>query len=103
MADAPQPLVFDTKFNAAADKPAEVLPGVVRVTANNPGPFTFTGTNSFVIGHDSVAVLDPGPSDPLHRAALLEVIGPRKVEAIILTHTHKDHSAGARALKDATG
>ena len=103
MADTPQPLVFDTKFKPAADRSTEILPGVVRVTANNPSPFTFTGTNSFIIGHDRLAVLDPGPDDPSHKAALLAVIGGRKVEAIILTHTHKDHSAGARGLRTATG
>jgi glyoxylase-like metal-dependent hydrolase (beta-lactamase superfamily II) len=103
MAALPQSLVFDTKFKAPADEPAEVLPGVVRLTAGNSGPFTFTGTNSFLIGGDSVAVLDPGPDDPRHRAALLKLIGGRKVEAIILTHTHKDHSAGAPALRRATG
>lgn len=103
MADASPPLSFDTKFEPHTDTPEEVLPGVVRVTAGNAGPFTFTGTNSFLIGGDSVAVLDPGPDDARHRQALLSAIGGRRVEAIILTHTHKDHSAGAPALKQATG
>jgi glyoxylase-like metal-dependent hydrolase (beta-lactamase superfamily II) len=103
MADVPQSLAFDTKFKARPDEPADVLPGIVRVTAGNAGPFTFTGTNSFLIGHDGIAVLDPGPDDPGHRAALLAAIGGRNVEAIILTHTHKDHSAGAPALRTATG
>ena len=73
-----------------------MLPGVVRVTAPNASPFTFTGTNSFIIGNDRVAVLDPGPDDPAHRAALLAAIGGRPVEAILLTHTHKDHSRRRR-------
>src|SRR5690348_8063243 len=103
MADAPQSLVFDLKFKASTDQPVEVLPGIVRVTAGNSGPFTFTGTNSFLVGRDSVAILDPGPDDPVHRAALLSAVGGRKVEAILFTHTHKDHSAGAGALKAATG
>ena len=103
MADAPQPLVFDTKFQPTADAPAQILPGVARITANNPSPFTFTGTNSFLIGADTVAVLDPGPDDARHRKALLDAIGVRRLEAIILTHTHKDHSAGARALRAVTG
>lgn len=103
MADTADTLVFDLDFAPGTDLPAEVLPGVVRITAGNSGPYTFTGTNSFVLGHDRVAVLDPGPDDARHQAALLEAIGGRPVEAIILTHTHVDHSAEAPALQAATG
>jgi glyoxylase-like metal-dependent hydrolase (beta-lactamase superfamily II) len=103
MADAPPPFVVDTSFNPETGKPVEVLPGLVRVTAPNASPFTFTGTNSFVIGGDRVAILDPGPDDAGHRAALMAAIAGRPVEAIILTHTHKDHSAGAPALRRETG
>jgi glyoxylase-like metal-dependent hydrolase (beta-lactamase superfamily II) len=104
MADASPPaLVFDTDFVPRTSHPVAVLPGVVRITARNAGPFTFTGTNSFLIGHDRVAVLDPGPDDPAHRRALIATIASRPVEAILLTHTHKDHSSGAEALRKATG
>jgi glyoxylase-like metal-dependent hydrolase (beta-lactamase superfamily II) len=103
MADTPPSLTFDTDFRAVPDEPAELLPGIVRLTAGNSGPFTFTGTNSFIIGHERVAVLDPGPDDPAHRAALLAAIRGRPVEAILLTHTHRDHSAGVVALREATG
>jgi glyoxylase-like metal-dependent hydrolase (beta-lactamase superfamily II) len=103
MADTPPALVFDTSFSPESGRPVPVLPGVVRVTAPNAGPFTFTGTNSFIIGDDRVAVLDPGPDDPAHRDALVAAIAGRPVEAILLTHTHKDHSAGAGALATATG
>ncbi|MBI4921423.1 MAG: MBL fold metallo-hydrolase [Devosia nanyangense] len=103
MADTPPALVFDTTFVAETGRPVEVLPGVVRVTAPNAGPYTFTGTNSFILGRDSVAILDPGPADASHRAALLAAVGGRKVEAILLTHTHKDHSALAASLRDETG
>ena len=75
MADQPQALSFDTSFRAAADAPAEVLPGVLRITAGNAGPFTFTGTNTFLIGHDSLVVMDPGPDEAKHREALLTAIG----------------------------
>jgi glyoxylase-like metal-dependent hydrolase (beta-lactamase superfamily II) len=102
MADTPPSLSFDTKFQPATDRPEEVLPGIVRITAGNSGPYTFTGTNSFIIGHDRVAVLDPGPDDAAHRAALLAAIGGRPVDAILLTHTHKDHSAGTPLLREAT-
>ena len=89
MADATPPaLVFDTGFAPQTGRPVKVLPGVVRVTAPNAGPFTFTGTNSFLIGHDRVAILDPGPDDAAHRAALLAAVAGRPVEAIVLTHTH---------------
>jgi glyoxylase-like metal-dependent hydrolase (beta-lactamase superfamily II) len=103
MADAPQPLVFDTRFKPLPDQPMEVMPGVLRVTAGNSGPFTFTGTNSFIVGRDTVTLIDPGPDDAGHRKALLAAVAGRRVEAIILTHTHKDHSAGAPALMAETG
>lgn len=101
MADAPPALVFDTSFSPPTGQPVEVAPGVVRVTAPNAGPYTFTGTNSFIIGNERVAVLDPGPDDSAHRAALLAAIGGRPVDAILLTHTHRDHSAGVPALRKA--
>lgn len=103
MADTPQALAFDTRFRPVAEQPEDVLDGVVRITANNPGAFTFRGTNSFLVGRESVLVLDPGPDDRAHRQALLAAVGPRRIEAILLTHTHKDHSAGARRLKAETG
>lgn len=103
MADTPPPLVFDTGFVPETGKSVPIMPGLVRVTAPNFGPYTFTGTNSFIIGRDRVAVLDPGPDDSSHRAALLAAIGGRPVEAILLTHTHKDHSAGVPALRAAVG
>ena len=103
MAETPPPLAFDTSFSPQTDKAVQVLPGLVRVTAGNSGPYTFTGTNSFIIGHDSVALLDPGPVDTAHHAALLSAIGGRKLEAIILTHTHKDHSASAAGWRKETG
>lgn len=73
-------------------------PGLVRVTAPNASAYTFTGTNSFLLGHERLALLDPGPADAAHRTALLRAIGGRPVDAIILTHTHRDHSAAAAGL-----
>lgn len=103
MADTPPPLVFDTGFEPQTGQAVDVLPGIVRVTAPNWGPYTFTGTNSFLIGRERVAILDPGPDDPRHLAALQAAIAGRPIEAILLTHTHRDHSASAARLKAETG
>lgn len=103
MAAPPPTLVFDTGFAPETGRLAAVAPLVARVTAPNAGPYTFTGTNSFLLGAERLAIVDPGPDDPAHLKALLAAIGGRAVEAILLTHTHKDHSALAPRLKAATG
>lgn len=76
---------------------------VRRVIAPNAGPFTHTGTCSYIIGSGDVAIVDPGPADPRHMAALLDAIRGERLRHILVTHTHRDHSPGARALKEATG
>jgi glyoxylase-like metal-dependent hydrolase (beta-lactamase superfamily II) len=91
-------LSFDTDFEPDTGRAVVVAPGVARVTAPNASPYTFTGTNSFILGESRVAVLDPGPDDPRHLEALIASIGGRPVDAILLTHTHRDHSALARRL-----
>lgn len=79
-------------------------PLVRRVLAANPSAFTFTGTQSYVVGAaGDVAVIDPGPLEDDHVAALLAVIGDAKVSAIVCTHTHKDHSPAAAPLAERTG
>ncbi len=102
-APPPPPLLFNRDFDPQTGRAVEVAPGIVRVTAPNAGPYTFTGTNSFLLGTDVVAVVDPGPVSEPHAAALKVAIGGRRVEGIILTHTHKDHSASALTLKAETG
>ncbi|HTN63566.1 MAG TPA: MBL fold metallo-hydrolase, partial [Devosia sp.] len=92
--------VFNTNFDPQAGKAVPVAPGLVRVTAPNASPYTFTGTNSFILGHGTVAVIDPGPDDPRQQAALEQALGGKTVEAIILSHTHRDHSESARRLAD---
>ena len=84
--------------------PAEpIAPGLRRVTANNPGPFTFTGTGTYIVGQGDVAVIDPGPDDPDHVAAILEAVRGETVSHILVTHTHIDHSPATPLLKEATG
>jgi glyoxylase-like metal-dependent hydrolase (beta-lactamase superfamily II) len=84
---------------------SEVAPGVRRLVAPNPGPMTDHGTNTYIIGRGSVAVIDPGPESPDHLQALLDELAREgeRVSHILITHTHLDHCAGLAALKDATG
>ena len=82
----------------------EVLePGIARVLAHNPSAFTYYGTQTYLIGADEVAVIDPGPDLPEHLDALERAIGGRQVAAIMCTHTHRDHSPAARPLAERTG
>jgi glyoxylase-like metal-dependent hydrolase (beta-lactamase superfamily II) len=75
-----------------------------RVIANNAGPFTYTGTCSYIVGEGRVAIVDPGPAGhDEHVAALLEAVRGETVSHIVVTHTHRDHSPAARALKAQTG
>lgn len=98
MASPVQPLSFDRDFDPQTGRAVPVADGITRVTAPNASPYTFTGTNSFLLGHERLAVLDPGPDEPAHLAALVDAIRGRPVDAIILTHTHRDHSASAARL-----
>lgn len=94
---------FDTSFSGQAGEPVAVADGVLRITAPNGGPFTFHGTNSYLVGTDRLAIVDPGPDDDNHLAALLAAVDGRPVEAILVTHTHLDHTGLAAKLKAATG
>ncbi|VVT03745.1 MBL fold metallo-hydrolase [Sphingomonas sp. EC-HK361] len=83
--------------------PILLEPMVTRVLAPNPSPYTFTGTQTHIVGTRDVAVIDPGPADTAHVDALLAVIDGRRVSAIVITHHHRDHSPAAVSLKAATG
>ena len=96
-------LKFDARFEPAYGMAVPVAPGVARITARNPSPFTFHGTNSYVIGADTLAVIDPGPDDDAHLKTLLETIAGRPVSHIFVSHTHRDHSPLAARLKAKTG
>ena len=80
-----------------------LTPLVRRVLAPNPSPFTFTGTQTHIVGNGEVAIVDPGPNASVHIDALLAAVGAEQVVAIVCTHTHVDHSPGSRALAAATG
>ncbi|MCO6393213.1 MBL fold metallo-hydrolase [Aliihoeflea aestuarii] len=94
---------FDTKFEPHYGEAVPVAAELLRLTVNNPGPFTFHGTNSYILGADTLAVIDPGPEDEAHYAALLKAIAGRPVSHIFVSHTHRDHSPLAARLKAETG
>ncbi len=96
-------LRFNRSFEPQTGVAVNVAPDVRRVTAPNPGPFTFHGTNTFLIGREALAVLDPGPADAAHIDALIGAIGGVRVAHILVSHTHRDHSPGARLLQARTG
>jgi glyoxylase-like metal-dependent hydrolase (beta-lactamase superfamily II) len=81
----------------------ELEPGIARVLAHNPSAFTYYGTQTYLVGADEVAVIDPGPDLPEHVEALIDAIGGRRVVAIMCTHTHRDHSPASRPLAKLTG
>ncbi|TJV44151.1 MAG: MBL fold metallo-hydrolase, partial [Mesorhizobium sp.] len=95
-------LKFDTDFDPSYGQGVTVAPDVLRITAKNPGPFTFYGTNSYIVGRETLAVVDPGPDDEAHLETLLEVIADRPVSHIFVSHTHRDHSPLAARLKQHT-
>ncbi len=80
-----------------------VTPLIRRVVARNPGPFTFKGTGTYIVGHGRVAIIDPGPELAQHVDALLGALRGETISHILVTHTHLDHSPAAAAVKQATG
>ena len=77
----------------------QIAPGIRRVIANNPSPFTLYGTGTYIIGSGEVAVIDPGPADPAHIAAILAALPDERISHILVTHTHMDHSPGCQLLQ----
>jgi glyoxylase-like metal-dependent hydrolase (beta-lactamase superfamily II) len=89
------------------DAPYDLLnplePGIARVLAHNPSAFTFTGTQTWIVGDGEVAVIDPGPDSPEHVDGIVDAVGDRRLVAILCTHTHRDHSPAASPLAERTG
>jgi glyoxylase-like metal-dependent hydrolase (beta-lactamase superfamily II) len=94
---------LNSAFEARHGEPVQAAPNVVRITAANAGPFTFAGTNTYLVGDKDLAVIDPGPDFPAHFEALRAAIGGRKVSGIFVTHTHRDHTDLLPRLADLTG
>lgn len=101
MRDVVIPYVKELRFEYGVLEP--LSPNVRRLIAHNPSPFTYAGTGTYVIGHGRVAVVDPGPASPEHIDDLLRALGDETVSHILITHTHLDHSPGARLLTARTG
>lgn len=97
------PISYQRDLQFEYGKLAPVSPTVRRLICRNPSPFTFYGTGTLVVGHTRVVVVDPGPAMPDHIDSLLSNLGDERVEAIVITHTHPDHSPGAALLKKRTG
>src|SRR5205814_10200707 len=95
---------FDRSLSASPGVEMRLSPLVSRLLAPNPGPFTFKGTGVYFLGAGpAVAVIDPGPALPQHLEALKQALGSRRISHILVTHTHRDHSPAAAALKAWSG
>lgn len=95
---------FDRDATVTHGEVVALEPGLRRITCPNASPMTFTGTQTYLLGRGEVAVIDPGPAHPGHMEAILAALGVgERVGAIILTHTHVDHSPGAAPLAARTG
>lgn len=96
-------LIFEGPPDTSSGRLMRVSPLVRRLIANNPSPFTATGTCSYIVGVDELAIVDPGPLDEDHIAALLQATNGAKIAHILVTHTHRDHSPAAARIRAATG
>ncbi len=98
MAQTILPPTYNRNFSPVTGECVDIAPSISRICAPNASPYTFTGTNSYIVGNDEIAIIDPGPDNDRHFEALLQAINGRKTLSILLTHTHKDHCAAAKQL-----
>jgi glyoxylase-like metal-dependent hydrolase (beta-lactamase superfamily II) len=103
MADNEDDVPFNRDFPLKPGVVDQVRPGVRRILCNNPSPFTFSGTVSYIVGEGKVGIIDPGPDNEAHAAALLDAVRGETVSHILVTHTHRDHSPNTGRIKAATG
>jgi glyoxylase-like metal-dependent hydrolase (beta-lactamase superfamily II) len=96
-------LSFDRDFDVRPGEAVSVSSAVRRILADNASAYTFRGTSTFIVGHGQVAVIDPGPDDDGHLAALRQALRGETVTHILVTHSHADHSPLARRLRQETG
>ena len=103
MTDADDKLIHSTAFDVKPDEIQQISPLVRRLVENNPGPFTFTGTCTYIVGRGDVAVIDPGRENEAHTQAIIDALKGERIAWIVVSHTHKDHSPGAALLAERTG
>lgn len=96
-------LAFNRNVEVSYGVAEEVAPGVRRIVANNPGPYTFLGTNTYIVGQGDVAVIDPGPEDEAHLEAIVRATRGERISHILVTHSHRDHCDSAIPLKKRLG
>lgn len=94
---------FKTSMEFTYGEPSPMGPGIVRLVAENPSAFTFKGTNTYLVGMTSLAVVDPGPDDQKHIDDILKCAAGRPITHIVITHAHRDHVDGCTRLAAATG
>jgi len=96
-------LQFNRDFDPEYGRLVTVVPGLRRLTAENPGPYTFRGTNSYIVGEGKVALIDPGPEVAAHIDALAALHAREPITHIIITHSHRDHTEALGAVRELTG
>lgn len=96
-------IAFKTTMDFAYGRPSPMGPGIVRLVANNPSAFTFKGTNTYLVGMTSLAVIDPGPDDAAHIDHIVKFAAGRPITHVVITHAHRDHVDGAARLAGLTG
>ncbi len=91
---------FRRELDFEYGKVQPIAPGIRRVVANNPSPFTLHGTGTYIVGEGNVCVIDPGPADPHHISALVDGLADERITHVLVTHTHMDHSPGCALLRE---